>query len=272
VKTNFHTHSTWCDGKSTPEEIILSAIEKGLGAIGFSSHSMLPSNDLSWCLTSEKIAKYKDEITSLKEKYKGKIRVHLGVEADFIPGSAFPSYSEYATLEPEYIIGSVHYVPAREGVLVAVDSSPEELLSGIDEFFDCKPEDFIKSYYSSVREMVKNYDFDIIGHVDLVRKFNLKHRYFDESSQWYLEEISQTADVIAASGKLVEINTGAISRGWMNDAYPSVPFRELLAKRGVKFILSSDCHHASSIDTGFDIVTKVDFAEEITDYFPHFMV
>jgi len=29
LKVNFHTHSTFCDGKNTPEENVISAIKKG---------------------------------------------------------------------------------------------------------------------------------------------------------------------------------------------------------------------------------------------------
>ena len=61
-----------------------------------------------------------------------------------------------------------------------------------------------------------------------------------------------TADAFAASGKLVEVNTGGISRGWIDDAYPSPFFRQLLRARGVRFILSSDAHSAAAIDCAFD--------------------
>ena len=100
--------------------------------------------------------------------------------------------------------------------------------------------------------MVATYDCDIIGHLDLVRKFNTKFPYFDESADWYREELVKTADVVAASGRLVEVNTGAISRGWMDDAYPSAEFRALLRERGVKFILSSDSHAPDTLDCAFD--------------------
>ena len=28
MKTNYHTHTTWCDGKDTPEAVVVAAIEK----------------------------------------------------------------------------------------------------------------------------------------------------------------------------------------------------------------------------------------------------
>ena len=65
-------------------------------------------------------------------------------------------------------------------------------------------------------------------------------------------EVEATAEAIAASGKVVEVNTGAISRGWLDDAYPSASFRDLLRVKGVKFLLSSDAHAADAIDCAFD--------------------
>ena len=100
--------------------------------------------------------------------------------------------------------------------------------------------------------MVARFDFDVVGHLDLVRKFNGKLKYFDEAAPSYLDELRLTADAVAASGKLTEVNTGAISRGWMDDAYPSPTFRGLLRERGVKFILSSDAHFTEGIDCAFD--------------------
>ena len=45
MKANYHTHTTWCDGKDSPEAVVLAAIGKGFAAIGFSSHAMLPEDE-----------------------------------------------------------------------------------------------------------------------------------------------------------------------------------------------------------------------------------
>ena len=251
-RENFHTHTTWCDGKDTPEAVILSAINKGFDAIGFSSHSMLPENVLEWVLTPEKAVAYSKEIRSLAAKYADRIKVYCGVEADYIPGGANPDRATYAAISPDYIIGSVHFVAAGNGGLVCVDKSPQALADGIHDHFGGNVEAYIRAYFRQVREMVGRFDFDVVGHPDLVRKFNVKHPYFDENAAWYLEELSTTADAVAASGKMVEVNTGAISRGWLDDAYPSAAFRDRLRARGVKFILSADAHAADAIDCAFD--------------------
>ena len=52
IKENFHTHTQFCDGKSTAEEMLLSAIDKGFSALGFSGHSQIESS--FWSMTKEK--------------------------------------------------------------------------------------------------------------------------------------------------------------------------------------------------------------------------
>ena len=251
-RANFHTHTTWCDGRDTPEAMILSAISKGFDAIGFSSHAMLPENVLDWVLTPDKAVAYSKEIRALAAKYADRIKVLCGVEADYIPGGANPDRATYSAISPDYIIGSVHFVAAEDGALVCVDESPQALSDGIRDHFGGSAESYIRAYYRQVCEMVSRFDFDVVGHLDLVRKFNAKHPYFDEGAAWYLEELTTTADAVAASGKIAEVNTGAISRGWLDDAYPSPAFRKLLRERGVRFILSADAHSADAIDCAFD--------------------
>jgi len=252
MKANYHTHSSWCDGKDSPRAMIQAAIAKGFETIGFSSHAMLPQDDVDWVLTPEKAPRYAREIRTLADEFKGLIRVLCGVEADYIPGGATPSHAAYAGIAPDYIIGSIHFIKAPDGTVFAIDHTPQILTDGIRDRFDGDSAAFVKAYFAAVREMVSSFDFEIVGHPDLVRKFNVKNPFFDEKADWYREELEKTADAVAASGKIVEVNTGAISRGWLNDAYPSPTFRKLLRDRGVRFVLSSDAHAADAIDCAFE--------------------
>ena len=261
MKTNYHTHTVWCDGKNTVEEMILSAIEKGFDVIGFSSHSTYP-DDNACTVPCEKLPGYFAEVRSQAAKYAGRIAVLCGVEADYIPGTTDPDRSRYAAFSPDYIIGSIHYVVAPDGERVPVDHTPGLLADGITAHFGGSAEAFVRAYFAQEREMVRRFDFDIVGHADLCRKFNAKHPYFDENAPYYLEELKKTADAIAKSGKMVEVNTGAISRGWLDDAYPSAEFRAMLRERGVKFVLNSDSHAADTLDCAFDrFAAAENFAE-----------
>ena len=75
-------HTTFCDGKNTAEEMVLSAIEKGFSVLGFSGHAPMPF-ETDWCMTEEFALCYREEVTRLKEKYKGKIRIYCGIEQSY---------------------------------------------------------------------------------------------------------------------------------------------------------------------------------------------
>ena len=264
MKTNYHTHTTWCDGRDTPEEMVEAARARGFAAIGFSSHARLP-DCVEGNLDPARAVAYAREIRALAAKYAGRIRVCLGVEADDIPGDTSPDRARYAHLAPDYVIGSVHWVVAPDGAHVPVDLSPEALADGIQAHFAGDAARFLCAYFAQSRAMAATADFDIIGHPDLVRKFNGRLRYFDEAADWYRDELRRTADAFAASGKLVEVNTGGIARGWMDDAYPSPFFRALLRARGVRFVLSSDAHSREGLDCAFDrFASEEDFVSPWT--------
>ena len=49
-KINLHSHTTYCDGNNTAEEMVLAAIQSGFDVFGFSGHSYLDFDD-SWCMS-----------------------------------------------------------------------------------------------------------------------------------------------------------------------------------------------------------------------------
>ena len=99
--SDYHIHTTYSDGKNTPEETVKAAIEKGMTEIGFSDHSYT-FFDESYCLKRDKIAEYKSEIARLKEKYKSQIKILCGIEQD--------AFAECPAIGYDYSIGSAHYV------------------------------------------------------------------------------------------------------------------------------------------------------------------
>ena len=63
---DFHTHTNLCDGKNSAEDMVKSAIDKGLKAIGFSGHSFTEF-DRSYCMSKTNSKIYESVITELKE-------------------------------------------------------------------------------------------------------------------------------------------------------------------------------------------------------------
>ena len=59
-------------------QMIITAIEKGFGSIGFSEHSQTSSP--ASLKSGEATRNYKQKIADLKEKYKGQIDVYCGLK------------------------------------------------------------------------------------------------------------------------------------------------------------------------------------------------
>ena len=169
-------HTTFCDGKNTAEEMVLSAIEKGFSVLGFSGHAPMPF-ETDWCMTEESALCYREEVTRLKEKYKEKIRIYCGIEQDY--------FSEASVSEYDFVIGSVHYVK-KNGCYLAVDDTKEAVASAVMEHYCGDAYAFAEDYYRLIGNLLNKVHADIIGHFDLITKFNEDQSFFHLSSERYL--------------------------------------------------------------------------------------
>ena len=195
-----------------------------------------------------------------KEKYKNQIDIRLGFEADWAERFCKPDFEVYKKFNPDFLIGSVHFIDNGGSLLddlIAIDYSPDRRDEDIKKFFKGNAREYICSYFETQRQMLKNSSFSIIGHPDLVRKFNEKSPFFNEDESWYKEQLKETAKAIKKAGVISEINTGAISRKWLTSPYPSLYFLELLHDQGVPVMLSSDSHFKDALDCSFDIALNL---------------
>ena len=103
-KTNYHTHSTWCDGRASLETMVQAAINADLKILGFSSHSLYPFGT-DWHLHPEDTKDYCNEIYTLQKKYKNQIEILLGFEVDYLPPISFPLKKRFAEFNPDFLIG-----------------------------------------------------------------------------------------------------------------------------------------------------------------------
>ncbi len=237
IKQDLHTHSVFSDGNNTIEEIVKSAIALNLDTIGISDHSYTEF-DTSYCIKKDRIPDYISEINSLKNKYKGIIDVKCGIEQDY--------YSTCDTSDFDYTIGSVHYIKVNEEY-IPVDESAEILLSAVSNHFNGDIYSLVELYFETVSDVVNKTNADIIGHFDLITKFNENNKLFDENNIRYVNAYKRAANALLKTGKVFEINTGAISRGYRTSPYPSSDIYRYLKNKGAKFILSSDSHSVDSL-------------------------
>lgn len=256
-KTNYHTHSTWCDGKASVEIMIKSAIKNGLQILGFSSHSMYPFGS-NWHLHPNDTQAYCAENRALKEKYKNQIEILLGFEVDYLPPVSFPNRELYAQFNPDFLIGSVHYIcdETKKNNCFTIDGSCNEIEAGIQACFKGNAKKAVQVYYATQRDMIALEGFDIIGHLDVIRKRNDVMKFFDETEPWYKREIKATAQAIAKTNLVAEINTGGMARAGLKNPYPSAEFLNLLNRYDIPIMINSDAHTPEGINAQFAFATQ----------------
>ena len=243
---NYHTHTTYCDGKNTAEETVQKAIELGLSEIGFSGHSYTEF-DLEPCMTREGTESYKKEIKALKEKYKDKINILLGIEYDYQSAEPLDDY--------DYILGSVHYI-LKNGEYLCVDYSRDLQIDAVNRHYDGDFYSYIEDYYSLVSDLYNKTKCDIIGHFDLITKFNSDGSLFDVNHPRYIAAWKSAADAVLKAPAAVEINTGGIARGYLKNPYPAEEIIDYFKQNGKKLIFSSDCHNKEFLLFGYEDVKK----------------
>lgn len=237
--SNLHTHSVYSDGKNTPSEIIETAIAQNMTAIGISDHSYT-FFDTRYCLAEEKNQAYITELRALKAKYASQIDVLVGIELDgFSQG--------YDKSDFDYVIGSCHYINFG-GDYRSVDSSLDGVVDTINTYCDGDPLRFARLYFETYSSLLDAMRPDILGHIDLAAKLGV----INEESPKYRKMALETLVDALSHTQLIELNTGAISRGYRKIPYPA-PFllREIKAHGG-KIILSSDSHSKDTLTFFFD--------------------
>ena len=237
IKYNFHTHSVYCDGRDTPQDIIKEAIKKGFTDIGFSSHSHTPF-DPFYCMTPESTRIYRKKVLELKEKYKNHIKVHLGIEQDI--------FSPIKPVGYDYIIASLHYVE-KDGEYISLDDSTKTFEKAVRVFGSAK--EVARNYFSLVGNTLEYTDADIIGHFDILTKFNENGVYFDENDSDYIKFATDAMEKLLSVP--FEVNTGAISRGYRSKPYPSLTLLKKLCDMGGRVVFSSDAHTKENIDYAY---------------------
>ena len=247
TKQNLHTHSTYCDGRDTPEQMIAAAIKKGFGSLGFSGHSYMDWSN-SFSMSVDGTDRYIEHITRLKAEYKGKIDIFCGIECDM--------YSDIDTTPYDYAIGSFHYFKIN-GEYVGFDRKPDEVRELIDTHFNGDAEAFAKRYYKEICTLPDHGRFDIIGHFDLCAKHFETIGMPNVTSEKYL---SYAFDAISAlKGKIpfFEVNTGNISRGYRSVPYPTLDIIKEFRRQGFGAVISSDCHNSEFLDCSFDLAAQL---------------
>ncbi|MCL2832733.1 MAG: histidinol-phosphatase [Treponema sp.] len=242
-----HTHTRFCDGKGEPWDYCQSAWEKGFDSIGFSTHAPITKKtglkDPCWQNREQRLDQYIEAVNAAKKEWEGRLKVFLGLEVDYLEGFMGPADSDYHNLGLDYIIGSVHFVTPKNGAPFCVDHRMEVFGKNVQESYGGDIDAVINAYYGSLQSMMKAGGFDILGHPDLIKKNNFLNRFFDEDTSFYRKKCESTATAAAQCGIVIEVNTGAMIRGYLDSPYPSLPLLQLFRKNNVPAMINADAHY-----------------------------
>ncbi len=240
---NYHTHTTFCDGKNTPEEIVRYAIENGFSAIGFSGHGYTPY-DLRYCM--QNTAGYIEEISRLKKKFGEKIEIYCGVEED--------AFAILDRTQFDYIIGSSHYFHVGEEYH-PIDSNYDYFKKCL-ALFDYDVVKLAETYFDAFVSYIAKRKPDIVGHFDLITKFDEIDEMRFLNCADYLKIAEKYMRIAAENDVIFEVNTGAMARGLRKTPYLGENLLYILKENGGKVILSSDSHSAETLTFYFSEMEK----------------
>ena len=242
TRQNLHAHTVYDDGRDTPRAMIEAALAAGFASAGLSLHSPLPFEN-EWAAKREDAGAFLRELRALREEFAGRIGVYAGIEWDALSPRTFEGV--------DYVIGSVHHLCAG-GEVYPVDKDAETLRACVEQGFGGDADEAARQYFAQVGALADVAEVDIVGHFDLITKFRERDPLFDEESAAYRGAAADALSRVCAAGKIVEINTGAISRGHRATPYPARRWLEALARMGGRVTISSDAHSARDIACAFE--------------------
>lgn len=245
MKFDLHTHHYRCGhAEGEIRDYIEAAIAADMVAIGISDHSpyFASSEEQAQPLIAmgkSEFPLYIAEILRLKEEYKTKIDVLLGVESDFFPEVAEAYRAEYAKYPFDYIIGSVHQVNGVSIFNRKRWNKHTEAQKVIDK----------ETYYELIQQSARSGMFQILGHIDAMKGF------YPPFSEIKTNAADEALRVIGECKLAIEINTSGKTKdcgGW----YPSDEILERALYHGVEVTFGSDAHKPSRVGEDWDAVSK----------------
>ena len=157
---DLHNHTSLCNhAEGNIDEYIQKAIKLGIKYFGFSDHAPM-KYDEKYRMSFEQMNEYEKSVLDAKKRYKDQINILLGYEVDYLKG-----YMDERVLnaDVDYLIGSVHFID-EWGF-----DNPEFIGRYENENID----EIWQKYFSTIKEMAESRLFDIVGHLDLIKVFEM---------------------------------------------------------------------------------------------------
>ena len=249
--SNYHSHCTFCDGRSIPEDFVRFAITHGFRAYGFSSHSPLPFETF-WNMSKDDMPEYLQEINRLKQKYSDQLEIYAGLEIDYLDETYNASIPYFQELPLDYRIGSIHFLPVSERLveenMVCIDGSFREYAHSVERHFEGDVRLLVKRFFDTTMKMIEAGGIDIVGHMDKIYMNGQKYEIFNFEEDWYRKPFEACLDLVQEKGLMVEVNT----KNWTKkkELYPRVEYLSRMREMNIPVMVNSDCHYPDLVNDG----------------------
>jgi histidinol-phosphatase (PHP family) len=245
----------YCDhAEGSLEEVVAEAARQGFEVYGLSEHA--PRNEERWLYPreialgwgpdrlSQNFAAYAVESARLQAAYAGRLTVVRGFESEMLPGDR---WAEQMTglrrlYGFEYMVGSVHTLGDHY-----LDMSEELFLRAAESFGGL--EGLVVRYYEAVAELVQRLRPEVVGHLDLVRRFGEAIGLPDTARTRAAEDDALVS--IAEAGSILDLNTAALRKG-LATPYPAPPLLLRAQAMGIGCCLGDDSHGPSLVGSGLE--------------------
>lgn len=255
VLEDWHTHNESCHhAKGTIEDYIRSAIKFKLRTIGLSDHfpyeflediERIPYEE--YAIRLPEIEEYLKSSEVLKEKYRENIIVRIGFEIDYFKNqeSALSTHLNPIKKKLDFILGSIHILNFFNGK--GAWGFDDSRFRGDYDFYGA--DKVYLFYYKSLQNMInsRGFDFDIIAHFDLPKKFN----DIPINKEAVHDEMMKTLEEIKKHKLTMEINTGGLRKD-CKEQYPSIQIIKEMYALDIPILLGSDAHNPEVVAWQFD--------------------
>ena len=249
---SYHTHTEYCDGKSTIIEFCEKAISLNIKDIAFTSHAPLPMEN-HFSIRFEKLFQYKDAVLEVKNKFRKELNIYLGLEADYIPNQSVSFEQWRKLLNPDLLIGSIHLIVNPDNNKKwFIDGPSSNYHNGLKDVFNGNIKKAVGCYFNQLREMIQIEKPDIIGHLDKV-VMNNEEKYFSIDDSWFRKEVIDTLYMIKEIGSIVEINSRGLYKKRYYDTFPGKWILKECENMKIPMILAPDAHHKDDLLPGLEL-------------------
>jgi histidinol-phosphatase (PHP family) len=238
-ETDYHVHTARCGhAGGAAREYVLAALARGLSEIAFTDHVplyFLPGDDPDpgIAMTRAELPAYIEEVAALREEFRGRIDVLLGLEADYAEGHE-PALGEIlGAYDWDVVLGSVHWV--KGGWIDAPGSGRRHEEEGSEILW--------KEYYRLLAKAARSGLFDVLTHFDLPKKFG--HRMPAGAADAETAAIEATR----AAGVAIEVSSAGLRKA-VQEEYPAPQLLRRLVTVGVPIVFSSDAHAPAEVGWG----------------------